>query len=1087
MSTTKQTTTVFVGGISKLNDLTNSAVYTELLAANVGLYGHMNGIFDAVVGGYMQSLANDMASDKSAPGVAELGFGGGYAQGKITIKNTSSSDLILQVGDTYTASNGEKYVLLSFAGQPGYETGETGANKNGYVSTSSGGYYDISAGSESTLLWEAVGDTTSYNATANSLTSLTGTNSAAISVVSNTAFTGGGDDPNFVLEYRSGYSSDYASTRFYNLYQRYGYDPTEANVNVAGTWTQNDLTAWKTYIQDARAIGVMNLAPIFTENGLDADFSQNFATSDYWKIYREAALYAGGLSFDTPAGFFNTFTENWFTANSVAANTYVTFVETQIKWANSEGLRSSVIIGPYENGGGAYEPNYLADVKTMLEKLKADGALPSQIIIENYVGDSTNSFDTNTSDTESLNAVATWVAENFSGVVTNSEQDLETVGGSGVDLIMTGIKPTVSVTAGTALIYDAPSLFASSTSDVVSVTLTLSSETGLSLVDTKGTISSDGKSLTYSGTPAEVTALLEALKIKDEASVAGTATLSLNFVSGDSSDSITGTTTIDYAKAQTVSGTVTPSATALNYGATTDLLSSATVSDTVDTNDLTLKVSLGSAKGALALTDSDSAAMISSDGQTLTATGSASTLTSILKALGISDAASKGGSTTLDVSVTDENGVATSLLDTTLSYVSSSGEASVTTDTTNVSTNGHSILTVTGVASLNGATVTGSGTILDEASGTLVAGTNGQSYVLEGTSQLLQANGKSLSVDASGSLDAGIALGGSSGTVDTVTTGAEASIWTGNSTVTIKSNPQGENDPGILVDQTSKTATILAQDGTNATFNAGNQSMKIWIDDGANVTFNGSAATSTDVIAIDHNDKSGTTNVYGGAEKLFVVEWNEADHNTDPSATVNIHAGSGLQTLFIGGNYDITNVYGDGTAAGMQEVVLSDNTGQETNVYGGLSAQQVWAEGQLNAYAGSDSSDAEMQVIIQAGATNFTANAQKTDIEQWAGSLTADMSKGSASSYLDITLDAITSDVISGLSSMSTATGSYSFNINSSNDIGSAKLTYSGDDATIALGHSSITLKGVGHTVSILDNSNSIATVTVDTKTTAMT
>lgn len=549
--TSGKTSTVFLGSADNMIAMTEAGVYTAMLADGVSLYGHLNGVYALVASGQMSQLTDIWSSADTAPGVAEFGWNSDYASGSVTVQNTSSTTLTITVGDIYTASNGEKYQVLSDPGQPGYVEGESGANTNGYVSTESGGYYQLAAGTSLTLRLEAEDNTTAGNADADAITSLSGANSDSFTVTSSTAFTNGGSDSNNVFEGGE-------NAPIYYLYQKYGFMPSEGDVNVADSyqWTGNDVTSWKSYVDATRATGVMNVAPILSFNGLNADYSQDFATSPYWATMREAALYGGGIAFDTPAGFFNQFTQNWFPLSGENPLTYDNWIESEIKWANSEGLRSSIIIAPFGDGmTDTVETDYLEQVKAMVATLKAAGALPSEFIIENYNLDTkSNTFDASSADTESLNAVAAYLST-VATVTTNSESGLEVIGQSAADMVMTGIKPSVTVGwDNPTLIYDAPSIFASSADTKITMTIT-SSVAGLTLAATGATVSSDGLTLTATGTESQLTAVLQSLTIADGAQsmTGGSDTLGLSFSDGTSS--ISGKTTVSYAASATWNAT----------------------------------------------------------------------------------------------------------------------------------------------------------------------------------------------------------------------------------------------------------------------------------------------------------------------------------------------------------------------------------------------------------------------------------------------------------------------------------------------------------------------------------------------------
>ncbi|MGY8607439.1 hypothetical protein ACTVH1_17375 [Gluconobacter cerinus] len=539
--TDKKTSTVFLGSAANMQAMMDPAIYEDMIEEGIGLYGHGNGIYTMAATHQMAGLMSDLPASSTAPGVAEFGMSFGYSMGSVTLTNTGTTTQTIAVGTTFTGSNGEEYVVTSAPGQPGYTSKMTGPNAQGYVSTEDGGYYELSAGKSVTLTLESLTADSTANLSANSITTLNADNASSLQIVSSTEFTGGGS----VSE---NYFTGGQKAPFYYLYQQFGYSPSEGNVNVneAHLWTENDVTAWKEYVDAARASGVMNMAPILTDNGLTADYSQDFATSAYWATEREAALYGGGLSFDSPAGFFNQFTTSWFGVMGQAADTYINFVESEIRWATSEGLRTSVIIAPFgTNMTDTVESDYLEQVKLMVARLQKDGAMPSQFIVENYNLDTkSNTFDTSASNTESLNAVADYLAT-VSTVSTNSESGLEVIGQSAADIMMSGNKPQVTAGTGTTTLYDYPQLFATSSSTAVTMTLTLTGGSDLSLVATGGELSEDGRTLTATGTPDELTAILKSLGVDDEALKSGTATLTLDFQ--DASSSIEGTTVLTYS------------------------------------------------------------------------------------------------------------------------------------------------------------------------------------------------------------------------------------------------------------------------------------------------------------------------------------------------------------------------------------------------------------------------------------------------------------------------------------------------------------------------------------------------------------
>jgi len=536
--TTKKNIGVFTGTYdSSMLSLTDATLASELQDDGVGLYGHGNGIYWMVAYGHMSSLMSEWYNSTAASGVAEFGMSFGYADGTITVKNTGTTDEIIKIGDTFTGSNGT-YQVLADPGQPGSEVTGT-ANKNGYVADDDMGYYVIKAGSSLTLDVEATTLGTADNDTStDSITSYNGS-ASNISITSSSAFSGGESESSIISYFTGG-----TSAPMYYLYQKYDYKPLQGNVNIGGEYfSNNDLSSWKTYVNAARADGVLNIAPITSYNGLDTNYIEDFATSNYWAATREAALYGGGISFDMPPGFALHFTTAWYPIFSESANTYINFIESQIKWATSEGLRSSVIISPQSNDSS--NGGLLAETQALVARFKADGVMPSQFIVENYGNVTSDEYST---DTNSLQAVSEWLSSQNLTVATNSESNQETEGSavSQVDDIMTGIKNSASITYGTtATLYDSPALYATSSSTVITVNISTNIN-GLELSSTLGTLSDNNQLITYTGTETEVTNLLKNLKITDNVQTlsSGTGTVSLKFI--DSAGEIDGTTSISY-------------------------------------------------------------------------------------------------------------------------------------------------------------------------------------------------------------------------------------------------------------------------------------------------------------------------------------------------------------------------------------------------------------------------------------------------------------------------------------------------------------------------------------------------------------
>lgn len=536
----QQTITVFTGTAdSAMTDLANNTLATELENSGVGLYGHGNGIYWMAAHNDMQSLANQWKRNVTASGVAEFGMSYGYATGSVTITNTGTTAETINIGDSFTSTNGSTYTVLADPGQPGVST-EGVANKNGYVANDDMGYYTIAAGSSITIDVEATSlGSTSNISDSNEITTYTGSASnISVNASTSTSITTG-ETMDQILSYFTGGKS----APMYYLYQQYGYTPLQGDTNISGQYmSAQDAAIWKTWVNTARTnTGVLNIAPITSYNGLDFNTANNFATSTYWASTREAILYGGGVSFDFPPGFALHFTTAWYPIFSQNAQTYINFVESQIKWATSEGLRSSVIISPQSNDDS--NGGLLAETKALVARLTADNALPTQFIVENYGNTSTEYSAT---DANSLTKVAEYLAT-IKTTPSNSEAGQEVVGESNVDIMMSGIKPTVTLNGygTTTTIYDAANLYGSSTATNITMTITINTA-GITLASSGGTISNNGETLTYTGSLTDISTILQHLTVTDNISSLndGTATMSLNFT--DSASNITGTTSITY-------------------------------------------------------------------------------------------------------------------------------------------------------------------------------------------------------------------------------------------------------------------------------------------------------------------------------------------------------------------------------------------------------------------------------------------------------------------------------------------------------------------------------------------------------------
>lgn len=210
--------------------------------------------------------------------------------------------------------------------------------------------------------------------------------------------------------------------------KNFGYSNVEVEINlqnasniaswVSGTYIPEwideglNITEWNSIINFAdsnwytnfiatvdavKAEGVDSVAPIYSPNtneGIDGASSDDFATSSNYSQLREAALYGGGLTLDTPP---------WYAYVDGGTN-YYKFSSEEIKWANSENIRSTVILSP--SGDGFF---FLGDTMRFIHTIENLGYVPKEWVVENYGSDS--DVIGTTLDPNSLASVAKWVAE----------------------------------------------------------------------------------------------------------------------------------------------------------------------------------------------------------------------------------------------------------------------------------------------------------------------------------------------------------------------------------------------------------------------------------------------------------------------------------------------------------------------------------------------------------------------------------------------------------------------------------------------------------------------------------------------------
>ncbi len=178
-----------------------------------------------------------------------------------------------------------------------------------------------------------------------------------------------------------------------------------------GFATPADLARMKAAIQAANGAGARNVAIFMTPNGGKEDLDDPFATGGFWANLRAAARFGGGIALDVPP--------NYYLARGGA---YQAMIVQMIRWANGNGLRSSLTVSPYalrpdsagNVGGCGFDPAFAEATQTLVANVTAAGALPTQWVVENYglAGPACGTANDVASDAapESLNAVALYLA-----------------------------------------------------------------------------------------------------------------------------------------------------------------------------------------------------------------------------------------------------------------------------------------------------------------------------------------------------------------------------------------------------------------------------------------------------------------------------------------------------------------------------------------------------------------------------------------------------------------------------------------------------------------------------------------------------
>ncbi len=278
--------------------------------------------------------------------------------------------------------------------------------------------------------------------------------------------------------------TSYFEGYFTRVYQGQGLLPDEANIvlpveapDAPAILTASELASWDTYVDAAKAAAVLSVAPIISPNTGTEDISS--WNIPYWAPAQAAAAYGGGITVDTPPGYF-----------LARGSDYEAFTEQQITWANANGLRSTMIISPYGDAG-----SLLADTQAVVAKLATADAMPTQFVVEDY--DAGGSYDV----TE-LAQVALWLAQNTPGAAPTAPLSPATRAVVNAAATTTGQTSTVATTAQATTIAASTIAIQAGASDWVSTPV--AKATIVTLGSGAETVSAQGSDTVLAGSGAAV-------------------------------------------------------------------------------------------------------------------------------------------------------------------------------------------------------------------------------------------------------------------------------------------------------------------------------------------------------------------------------------------------------------------------------------------------------------------------------------------------------------------------------------------------------------------------------------------------------
>lgn len=204
----------------------------------------------------------------------------------------------------------------------------------------------------------------------------------------------------------------------YSQYYQYQYvnsglNPDAANVDVpykppsAIKFDPRNVRAWEKWVRAGRSVGIASMAPIVAPNLAWKPHNPIFPptrreyydiNSSFYALARFEALYGGAIAFDSPSNFF---------LGGGSGPGYQTFIEQAIRWGNSHGLRTTMLVSPYPT-----RSNFTADTERFVGVLLAHDAVPTEWAVDDYENTDPNDADAIGPDTRknTTTQVGLWLA-----------------------------------------------------------------------------------------------------------------------------------------------------------------------------------------------------------------------------------------------------------------------------------------------------------------------------------------------------------------------------------------------------------------------------------------------------------------------------------------------------------------------------------------------------------------------------------------------------------------------------------------------------------------------------------------------------